>query len=160
MEADSVVEHPNKGVTNLPISWENGFFKFKLPRGAPSKIPRTVARCSLTNLDLEMVKTNKKLISKITETRNGIEVQREFKYVVSQTLRKEMLVQYQVAVEIAQQLGITEVDYIRIWIVDIQPKENKILIFFYDSDDEIIDRTILVGREWERCAEILTCDKF
>lgn len=155
--ADSVTENPSKGVINLPIYKENGKVKISLPKGPPSKKPRTVARCHISNLDVEVIKTNRQFKAEMYENKEGVVSHRTSPYVYSKTLRKEMLGQYQAAVEVAQQLGITEVDYIKIWVVELDQNESKVLIFFYDPDDEIIDRTILVGRNWERCDPELSC---
>lgn len=158
-QAEPVMDHPSKGVINLPINWEDGHLKISMPKGPPSKKVRAVAKCKIPNFNVEVIKSGKKLRANIRENKDGFESQRVFKYVYGKTLRKEMLGQYQVAVDVAQQLGITQVDYIKIWLVDFEQKDAKVLIFFYDSDDDLIDRTILIGKEWERCAEDLTCEE-
>lgn len=157
-QADSVITHPSSGVINLPIVWEGGHLKISLPKGPPSKRPRIVARCGLADFQIDVLKINKKLSAIIKESKDGVEIDRELKYVYTETVRKELLGQYQVAIIIAQQLGLTEVDYIKIWFLADKEAETKFLIFFYDSDDEIIDRTILVGKRWERCLDVLSCN--
>ncbi len=152
----SVIENPSERVINLPIRVdENGQWKLKLPTGPSKRPPRVIASCQLENLSIQVIKENKQRKSEIREIKNGQESTRVIPFVVVQKVTKDMLGQYAAAVVIAQELGITEVDYIKIMLVDPQLKleDTKALAFFYDSDDDVIERTLITGNQWVRCLE-------
>jgi hypothetical protein len=154
--ADSVIDHPSSRVLNTPIKLEtdeNGKIIIK-PNNPKPRPPKVVALCEIDSiLQIEVIKNIKRLSSRIRQVRDGQVTEKTFPYVFTQKLTKDMLGQYAAAVVIAQELGITELDYIKLFLVDPQrnTEDNKVLIFFYDRDDDIIDRTLLIGNQWIRC---------
>jgi hypothetical protein len=153
-KAESVIDNPSRRVINLPIGIENGEPVLRWP-SRPSTKPRLVAACRLPDLNVEVRKQFGQKRAVIQQTKDGVTSERVIPYVMVQKLTKDMLGQYAAAVVVAQQLGITEVDYVKIFLVDpqIDLKESKALVFFYDTDDDIIERTLVSGNMWERCEE-------
>jgi hypothetical protein len=102
-----------------------------------------------------VLKDGKQRRSTIREVVDGQERVRSFPYVYTRKFNKEMLGQYAVALDVAQELGITELDSIRIYVADprVNLRKSKVLVFFYDSDDEVIERTLIGEKQWVRCAD-------
>ena len=152
---ESVIERPSQGVINLPLPDENGKIPISLPGKGPNKGPRIIASCRLDNYSAQVIKENGQLRAVIRQTKNGVTSEKVIPYVLNKKLTKDMLGQYAAAVEVAQQLGITQVDYIKVYLVEpnIQFKKNRAMVFFYDVDDDIIDRTLIGTNQWVRCAD-------
>jgi hypothetical protein len=151
-----VLERPSKGVINLPISFdENGHIDFDFFKKLPQKGPSLIADCKIENYRAKVFKQDRIKSALITQVKNGQSKEKKVPFVYSKTLTKDMLGQYSAAVDIAQALGITQVEYIKLYLVDpnIQLEKNRTFVFFYDEDNEIIDKTILVGKQWFRCEQ-------
>ncbi len=149
--AESVIENPSKRIIRSPINLNpDGRLEIK-PPGEPA--PRLIAQCVLPDYNVRVLKSNGQRQAVIRQTRNGEIVERKIPFVLMQKLSKEMLGQYAAAVVIAQTLGFTDLDYVKIFVVDPQwPAQNsRALIFFYDEDDEVIDQTLVEQNSWVRC---------
>lgn len=154
--AESVIDNPSKRVINLPVDrTPDGQWKLTPPSLIRRSPPRIVASCKLEGYQAQVIKENGQKKSVIKQLLNGEESTRVIPFVVTQKLTKDMLGQYAAAVVVAQELGLTEVDYVKIMLVDPRQdiKSSKALVFFYDSDDDIIERTLISGDQWERCLE-------
>lgn len=147
---------PNDQEINLPVKiGEGGKIDFQFGP-APSRRPRhLIASCKIGTYEAKVFKDSDRRTAEILQTKDGQVSKKSVPYVFTQKITKDMLGQYSAAIEIAQQLGITQVDYAKIYLVDpqLEVTKSKALIFFYDTDDEVIDRTILSQEKWTRCQE-------
>lgn len=157
--AEVRLERPNRGELNLPFDIDSaGKIKLILPsitNPLPDSAPRKLAECKIDDYSVRVVKEHGLKKAYIEKMKDGQPSKKVIPYVFVQKLNKEMLGQYAAAVDVAQQLGITQIDYIKIFLVEpnIQIQKSKALVFFYDADDEIIDRTIIGERFWIRCQD-------
>lgn len=158
--AESVIDNPSKRVINLPVDVKDGNVKVTLPSGPSVKPPRLIAACKVNDLQIRVTKEpgilqQSQVRATIKQSKDGVITEKVVPYVLSKKLTKDMLGQYAAAVEIAQALGITEVEYIKVWLADpqLQIQDSKTLVFFYDSDDDVLDRTLIYGNQWLRCNE-------
>lgn len=154
--SESVIDNPSRRVINLPIGVDDkGKPTLKFPSGPPKNPPRLIAACNIEDLKIQVVKENGQRRAQIHQIKEGQESVKVVPFVVTQKLTKDMLAQYSAAIVIAQALGLTEVDYIKIMLVDpqLQFQDAKVLVFFYDTDDDVIERTLVTGNQWMRCLE-------
>lgn len=124
-----------------------------------SREPRTLSQCSVvlkddtgsTELSMRVIKQNGLRSGWLQEKRDGASREYSMIYVHSQHFRKEMLGQYAAAVDVAHFLGITQLDSIRVYFVDPDPRLPRTIIEFLDEDGEILDRFGSSGDRWKRC---------
>lgn len=156
-EAQSVIERPNERVFNPPLKRDaQGRWGLKNPLKKTPRPPRIIAECEQEEIQYLIIKENGEKHALIVETLNG-ETTRVTKLenVANYKLSKEMLGQYAAALVLAQRLGLTEVDYVKIFTLKkpLSFEGAKELIFFYDSDDELIEKTFFDGKKWLRCLD-------
>lgn len=152
----SVISEPNDRIINPPVTVDkDGHLRLTNPMAPKVRPPRIISSCALENLNIKVIKQNGKRRGLIQQITNDKETIREIPNVVTIKLTKDMLGQYAAAVTIAQELGLTEVDYVKIYLVDPQPdfKNSKALLSFFDNDDDLIEKTIVIGDQWLKCQD-------
>jgi hypothetical protein len=153
---------PNEKELNLPFKYNNGKFYLHLDAlnfNKPTGPVREIAKCEVDistkigskNVQVFVYKSSNKKFGKVITSYNGISTTSNYPYVVTETVTKDSLGQYATALEVAQLLGLTQVDSAKIIVVDPDLTQIKNLIFFYDEDGELIDQTIFINNQWMRC---------
>lgn len=154
--SQSVIGEPNDRLLNPPITADkDGQIHLKNPMAPKVRPPKIISSCLLENLAIRVIKQNGKRRGQIQQNSNGQITVREVPNVITLKLTKDMLGQYAAAVTIAQELGLTELDYVKIYLVDPQPdfKNSKALVSFFDNDDDLIEKTIVIGDQWLKCQD-------
>ncbi|MGZ3770443.1 MAG: hypothetical protein ACXVCP_17270 [Bdellovibrio sp.] len=152
--AQIITFDPNQKELNLPFKYNNGRFYLHLDALNPKKPVTTVqeiAKCEIKNVQVMVYKGLAQKYGKIITTINGMPITTYYPFVLTKTVTKEALGQYSTAVDVMQFLGITQVDSLKIYAVDPNPANIATLIFFYDADGDLIDRTIFLKNQWQRC---------
>lgn len=131
-----------------------------MPKTAPLK-PKTLSACEglvyeheevSTEYDLFVLKLQGQRYGRIAEkSPSGQQSERIIPYVYTRTFTKDMLGQYSVAVDFAHALGITQVDSLRVYVLDPDPRLPKAIFHIYDEDGELLDRIGQLGDHWLRC---------
>lgn len=160
--AQVIAFDPNEKELNLPFKYNNGKFYLHLDAlnfNKSSGPVREIARCAVDistkvgnkNVQVFVYRNSNNKFAKVITIYNGISTTSNFPYVFTKTVTKDSLGQYATALEVAQLLGVTQVDSAKIMVVDPDLNQIKDLIFFYDQDGELIDQTIFINNQWMRC---------
>jgi hypothetical protein len=159
--AQSIIFDPNEKELNLPFKYNNGKFEvnFSFSNLDNFEHIRLIAQCEVSlnvkgeqkDTAISVFKSSNSKFAKVLTTINGVKKLEKYPFVVSETISKTSLGSYGTVLEAHQLLGITQVDSLKIFIIDPDVRKIKNLIFVYDQDGEIIDRTVFVDNHWVRC---------
>ncbi len=159
--AQSIIFDPNEKELNLPFKYNNGKFEVNFSFSNLNNFEhiRLIAQCEVSlnvrgepkDTAISVFKNSNNKYAKVLTTTNGVKKLEKYHFVVSETISKTSLGSYGTVLEALQFLGITQVDSLKIFIVDPDVRKIKNLIFVYDQDGEIIDRTVFIENHWVRC---------
>jgi hypothetical protein len=159
--AQSIIFDPNEKELNLPFKYNNGKFdvQFSFSNLNNFEHIRLIAQCEVSlnvkgeqkDTAISVFKNLNNKYAKVITTINGVKKIEKYPFVASETISKASLGPYGTVLEALQVLGITQVDSLKIFVIDPDVRKIKNLIFVYDQDGEIIDRTVFIDNHWVRC---------
>ncbi len=148
---------PTEEEFNLPFAFKDGKINIKPPKFNFGNIEKIINTCDADflakeekfNVKAKIFKRGKQKYAKVKFKQD--EMEKLFPFVFTKTITKEILGQYSMAIDVAHVLGITQVDFLKIYVLDINLEDPLYFINFYDEDGELLDRTIFFKNQWNRC---------